>query len=318
MRTNFILLLIAMFVCTFSLQAQEETLEQLINMQTQKAAAADELQAQADALRGEADGLQSRIDKLSGWRKGLNGLVGYNFNRSNGWVANPNPNATSSGLNVGINGYLLQDKEKSFWHNKGIINKAWQDVDLAEKDNVGLFDNGTVDILNLSSLAGYKITDKLALSGLGELNTSLGNFLEPGTLDIGVGVTWLPIENLTVVIHPLNYRFAFSGLDGVESTGSAGAKFRADYTREFDVSGRAVSWSSTLTGYVPYSDTAQLIGAGTPDEYESTLNEFTWLNTFAFEVWNGIGVGITHGIRKATFESNESQNFTSVGLSYGF
>lgn len=300
---------------TFTLQAQ--TIEELITMQSEKTAAADELQAQADALRAEADVLQSDIDKLSGWRKGVNGLVGFNLNNSNGWIANPNPDAKSSALNIGVNAYLLNDKEKTFWHNKGILNKAWQDVDLAEKDNTGLFDNGTVDLLNLSSLAGYKISEKFALSGQGELNTSLGNIFNPGTLDIGIGATWLPIENMTVLIHPLNLRYAFSPGD-IESSGALGAKVRVDYTNEFDISGKAFSWSSTLTTFFPYSDTKKLVMIGDGDEFESSLNEFTWLNTFAFEVWNGIGVGLTYGFRSAKFESPDNQSFTSIGLSYGF
>lgn len=311
-----VLFIIVAFM-SFSVIGNTQTLDELISMQAEKSASADELQAQVDALKAEADDLQSQIDKLSGWRKGVNGIIGFDFNKSNGWIANPNPDASSSALNLGVNGYMLKDSEKSFWHNKGILNKSWQDVDLNEKDESGLFDNGTVDILNLSSLAGYKLSDKFALSGQGELNTSLGNFLEPGTLDIGVGATWLPIENMTVVIHPFNYRYAFAKGD-VMSSGAIGAKVRVDYTKEFDVSGRTVAWSSTLTSFFPYGDTKQTIDLPDGTNYESSLNEFTWLNTFAFEVWNGIGVGLTYGIRNAKFESPDTQSFTSLGLSYGF
>jgi len=141
----------------------------------------------------------------------------------------------------------------------------------------GLLDQGTVDIINISSLAGYKVHPKFALSGLGELNTSLGKFLEPGTADIGIGGTWLPIKGMTVVIHPR---------------------------------------STTFTTYQPYSN----------PEGSITLREYTWLNTLAFEVWRGIGVGVNFGFRQADFETiNESsteegvvQKFYQVGLNYGF
>lgn len=304
-------------ICGSYCIGHSQSLEELQGMQAEKTAAADELQAQVDAIRSEADGLQTQIDRLSGWRKGVNGLIGFDFNKSDGWIANPNPEASSSSLNLGVNAFMLKDNEKSFWHNKGLLNKAWQDVDLAEKDEAGLFDNGTVDILNLSSLAGYKIAETFALSGQAELNTSLGNFLEPGTLDLGVGATWLPIDNMTVVIHPFNYRYAFAK-GAVESSGAVGAKVRVDYTKEFDVSGRTVAWSSTLTSFLPYGDTKQTISLDDGSTYESSLNELTWLNTFAFEVWNGIGVGLTYGIRNAKFESPDTQSFTSLGLSYGF
>ncbi len=311
------LLLVIVAVCGIYTIGQSQTLEELKGMQSEKIAAADELQAQVDALQNEAEVLQSQIDKLSGWRKGVNGLLGFNLNRSDGWIANPNPEAASSSLNLTINAFMLKDNEKTFWHNKGLLTKAWQDVDIDEKDESGLFDNGTVDILNLSSLAGYKVVDNFALSGQAELNTSLGNFLEPGTLDIGLGATWLPIDNMTVVIHPFNYRYAFAKGE-VMSAGAVGAKLRVDYTQEFDVSGKNVAWSSTLTAFIPYGDTKQTITLPDASTYESSLNELTWLNTFAFEVWRGIGVGLTYGIRSAKFESPDTQSFTSVGLSYGF
>ncbi|MDX1702207.1 MAG: hypothetical protein R3250_16390, partial [Melioribacteraceae bacterium] len=62
-----------------------------------------------------------------------------------------------------------------------------------------------------------------------------------------------------------------------------------------------------LTTFVPYSSA---------EEPEPTLFEYTWLNTLSFEVWKGIGVGFTLGIRNAEFESPDTQSFYSLGLSY--
>lgn len=284
-----------------------QTIDELRAMKAEKEAVAAAKQGEVDALNSELISLQDQINKLAGWRFGLAGLVGFNFNNSNGWVSNPNPNASSSALNIGITAFANQDKEKYFWNNKMLITKAWQDVNTAEvEDNVGLFDQGTVDIFNINSLAGYKLSDKFALSGMGELNTSLGNFLSPGTMDIGLGATWLPIENMTVVIHPLNYHFAFSGLDNVDSESALGAKIRVDYAREILVLGKKVAWSTTLSSFIPYQKT-------TP-----TLMEYTWLNTLSFEVWKGIGVGISGGIRNAEYESPDVQSYYALGLSYGF
>ena len=140
----------------------------------------------------------------------------------------------------------------------------------------------------------------MALSALGEVNTSLGNFLEPGTIDIGAGLTYIGIENLVVVLHPLNYHIAFpaAGLGEASTQGALGAKLRADYGREFTISGKKMVWSSTLTSFIPYGDTTEeytreLDGS----TYEADLFEYTWLNTLSFEVWKGIGVGISAGIR---------------------
>mgnify|MGYP000179399427 CR=1 FL=1 len=315
------ILFIAIFFLSTTL-VMSQSMEDLKDMQTEKNASIADLQSQIDGLQKEVDGLQSEIDKLSGWRKGVNGLLGFDFSNSNGWVANPNPDARATSLNIGLTGYLLNDKEKTFWHNKGIVQKAWQDVDRSDTDRTvegdGLFNNGTVDILNLSSLAGYKFSEKLAASGLAELNTSIENFLNPGTLDIGVGVTWLPIQNLSVVLHPLNYHFAFSGIDGLSSTGSLGAKFRVDYFNDFNVSGVGVNWTTTLTGFVPYSDKKSTVMLPDGTDFEAGLTEFSWINTLSFDVWKGIGVGIGWGLRNSKFESASTQSYTTLGLSYGF
>ncbi|MBT8189269.1 MAG: DUF3078 domain-containing protein [Saprospiraceae bacterium] len=308
---KFQLLFFVLFLSAGFVQAQ--SLEDLQSMKSEKEAVIGDLQGQIDALQSEVDGIQADIDKMSGWRKGFTGILGFDFNNSNGWVANPNPDASSSALNIGVTAFANKDMEKSFWNNKAVITKSWQDVDLTDADSGaeedGLFDNGTVDIFNVQSLYGYKLSDKLAVSAMGDLNTSLGNFLSPGVLDIGAGITWLPMSNLTVVIHPLNYHMAFSGVDGVDTEGAFGAKIRADYTESFNVAGKAFNWSSTLMTFVPYSGT---------DEGQPTLFEYTWLNTLSFEVWKGIGVGVGFGIRNAEFESMDTQTYQSVGLSYNF
>lgn len=301
-------------------------LDELKNMKTEKESAVAGLQGQIDALNGEIGDLNSQINKLSGWRKGISGLVGFDFNNSSNWVASPNRSARSSALNIGITGFANKDTEKSFWNNKLLITKSFQDVDITEADrdapDDGLFNNGTVDILNLSSLYGYKLSDAIAISALGELNTSLGNFLEPGTMDIGAGITYTGIENLVVVVHPLNYHIAWPAIGSVSSTGALGAKIRADYTRDFMLSGKKVAWSSTFTTFFPYSDTESTVpvfdkfGVDTGATANVGVAEWTWLNTLSFEVWNGIGVGVNFGIRKADFESLDTQNFYSLGLTY--
>ena len=297
-----------------------QTIEELRSMKAAKAAEAADFQGKADAINAEIAGIDAQITELTGWTTGLNGTIGFDFANSDKWQANPNPSAESSSLGLGITAFANKDQAKYFWNNKGIFQKAWQDVDIAgvgEDDD--LFDQGTVDIINISSLAGYKLTPKLALSGLGELNTSLGNFLEPGTADIGIGATWLPMAGMTVVIHPLNYHLAWDNSGELQSTGALGAKIRADYGRELNVMGKKVGWSTTFTSYIPYS---------TPGDGEEgvSLQEYTWLNTLAFEVWRGIGVGVNFGFRQADFETalieggeeGTIQKFYQIGLNYGF
>ena len=306
---NYILIVCVVFISLSLVKGQ--SLDELKTMKSDKQAMIDDHQSKINAAQAEIDDLQTQIDVLSGWRTGFSGLLGFDWLSSNGWAANPNPDASSSSLGLNLTGHALMDKEKFLWHNKGIINKAWQDVKLNDEDDdgLGLFDKGTVDILNISSLAGHKVSPKLAITGLGELNTSLGNFLSPGTLDIGVGATWLPIQNMTVVIHPFNYHVAFSGVDGVSSEGSIGTKIRMDYFKDFNLAGKKMNWTTTLTSFIPYKGAAE----GVPSVFE-----YTWLNTLSFEIWKGIGVGLGWGLRKSDFESEDTQSYTSLGLSYGF
>lgn len=294
------------------------TMEELKTKQGELKAQIAEKAGELGALEGELAGIEKEISILSGWQKGITGLVGFDFNSSNDWIASPNPNSSSSALNIGLTAFANQEGRKHFWRNKAVITKAWNDVDLSAADdslsNDKLFDNGTVDIFNVSSLAGYKINSWFALSALGEFNTSLGNFFKPGTFDIGLGATLTPIENLVIVIHPLNYHVAFSGVDDIDSQGDLGAKFRVDYTDAFNVASKKVSWSSTLTGFVPYGGKKELIEGDPSTEF--SLFEYTWLNTLSFQVWKGIGVGVSLGLRKSDFEFDGTQNFYAVGLSY--
>jgi len=323
------LFLLTLTVLTFGFaSAQDMTLEEMKAQKTQLAATIDASQATIDATQTELDALQKKINMLSGWMTGLSGVVGLNFGGSKQWAAAPNPTASSKAIAIGVTGFANREAEKYFWNNKLIINKAWQRVDVSSADEArtgNLFDFGTVDLFNISSLAGYKLTDKIAISALGELNTSLGNFLEPGTFDIGIGVTWKPIPNLVVVIHPLNYHLAWSGVGSpVSSAGAIGAKIRADYQDSFTFLGNKIAWSSTFTSFLPYSGgDSEVVNKdkfGVIDPVNSTrmagLFEYTWLNTFSFQIWKGIGVGATFGIRDADFEFQDTQTFYTLGLSY--
>lgn len=322
MKKITLLFVLFAFLTTATFAQGDMTLEELNAKKAELQTKFDAASAEASATQGELDAIQKEINMLSGWITGLSGLVGLNFDGSNQWIGNPNPTSRSTGLSLGLTAFANREQPKYFWNNKLIINKAWQKVDLAGNNDSKLFDNGTVDLLNISSLAGYKITDKLAVSALGEFNSSLGNFLEPATFDIGAGITWKPITNLTVVVHPLNYHIAWSSQSDIESQGAIGAKLRADYQNNFMVAGRKIAWSTTLTSFIPYSSDKTVLnaldkyGVETGATREAGLFEWTWLNTVSFQVWEGIGVGANFGLRKANFEYQDLQTFYGIGATY--
>jgi len=170
----------------------------------------------------------------------------------------------------------------------------------------------TTDVFNISSLYGRNLNDKWAISGLAEYRTTLlDNFNDPGFLDVGVGATWTPLENLIVVIHPLNYNFVFADNDAAFES-SAGAKIVADYTRQIG----AISFKSNFSTFQSYED--------------SDLSNFTWTNSFSYTLWKMIGVGFDFALRSNKQEAanyqevdladadNKLQSYYTVGLSYAF
>jgi len=317
------------FLLLFVLAAgglQAQTLEELKTQKANVVTMQSEKQAEVDAFTSQLDDLKKQIELLSGWQTGVSGLLGLNFNNSNNWQANANRNSSSSVLTVGVNGFANNIKEKTFWRNTLTANISWQGLDNDTKDDApggGFLENRNGDVLIASSLYGYRITPDIAATVLGDLNTSVFNFLSPGTADIGVGGTWTPsaVPNLVVVVHPLTYHFAFSGFEGVGGQTALGAKVKATYALELP---GGVSWTSNLGVFMPYTSDRTTISYldenNVAQMSDESLFEYTWINSFNIaDLWKGVGVGFTVGVRKAGFEYPDGlQTYTALGLTYGF
>jgi hypothetical protein len=166
-------------------------------------------------------------------------------------------------------------------------------------------------------LYGKRLNEKWALSALGEYRTTIiDNFNDPGYLDLGIGVTWTPINNLVLVMHPGNYNYVFSNVGNVFDS-SLGAKIVADYTKKYG----ELSVKSNLSIFQSYKTT--------------DLSNWTLTNSFGYTIWKGIGIGFELGLRKNKQEalnnaliSNTTETFNTVdnklqsyyllGLSYAF
>ncbi|MGB1241826.1 MAG: DUF3078 domain-containing protein [Chitinophagales bacterium] len=317
------MLLLSLMIVTFGLQAQ--TLEELKTQKADLLSQQKAKQAEAEAFDTKIGDLNKQIEILSGWQTGLSGLVGLNFGSSNNWQANANPNSSSSTLNIGINAFANNIKEKTYWRNTLTTNVGWQGLDNDTSDgNEGtdFLESRNVDLLIFSSLYGFRLSEDIAITALGDLNTSVFNFLSPGTADIGVGATWTPkaIPNLVVVVHPLTYHFAFSSFDNIDSQSALGAKLKATYSHEFP---GGIVWSSNFGAFLPYNNEKFLSfrsPIGEEEDIMEGLFEYTWINSLNIaDVWKGIGVGLTYGIRDAKFEFSEgTQSYTAIGFTYGF
>jgi hypothetical protein len=309
-----IVLLCTLFIGIVSLNAQ--TKEEL---QAQKA----EKQAASDALKAEANALQAQIDALPGWRKGAFGTIGGSLSNFNNWYAQGAPNNSSGNIGFTVNAFANLIEDKFFWRNSLTTNLNWVKLDNKDIATDDENFNPTTDVFNVSSLYGRNITKTLAASGLMEYRTTLlDNFNDPGYLDFGIGATWTPINNLIVVIHPLNYNFVFSNNDTVFES-SLGAKIVADYTRQIG----AINFKTNFSTFQSYKS--------------GDLSNFTWTNSFGYTLWKMIGVGFDFGLRSnkqealnyiqnlpvvnggnpaETFDTvdNKLQSYYTLGLSYKF
>ncbi len=304
------LLLAAFCIGMFSMNAQTKD-----ELQTKKA---EKLEI-AKAAQAEADALQAKIDALPGWRKGAFGTIGGSISGFENWFAQGSPNVNSGNIGFTVNAYANLIQDKFFWRNSLNVNLNWVKFD--DLDD-GIDNNEfrpATDVFNITSLYGRNITKTLAVSALAEYRTTiLDNFNDPGYLDVGVGFTWTPIENLIVVVHPLNYNFVFSDNDAVFES-SLGAKIVADYTKQYG----GINFKSNVTAFQSYKS--------------SDLSNITWTNSFSYTLWKAIGVGFDFGLRSNKQEAlnnalqqepatatsfddvdNRLQTFYTVGLSYKF
>ena len=276
------------------------------------------------ALQGKVNALQVQIDALPGWRVGAFGTIGGSLSNFNNWYSQGAPNNSSGNIGFTVNAFANNLQEKFFWRNSANVNLGWvklDDKDLPEDEQKG-FQEST-DVFNISSLYGRKLSEKWAVSTLGEYRTTiLNNFNDPGYLDLGVGFTWTPITDLVVVIHPLNYNFVFADNDAVFES-SLGAKIMADYTKKIG----AINFKSNLSMFQSYKS--------------SDLSNWTWTNSFSYTLWKMIGVGFDFGLRNNKQEAvnyaktiaidqtaadainfdnvdNDLQTYWTLGLSYSF
>lgn len=317
-----------------------QTVDELKAMVSDKA-------ANLSALQGEIDALNKQIAEFPGWKIGGVGTLGFNALSNNNWYALGTPNSSNSALGLGFSGFANQDQPKYFWRNGLNINlsRAVTKLDKDLDDQTVALTNG----LDLSSLFGYKLAPKWALSAEGKWTSSLVEFVpgatvlddeytfalnSPGQATVSAGLTWTPISDLVVIFHPIGYQKNWPG----QFISALGMKVGAQYAAEI-IPG--VSWSSNLSAFIPYS-----IGDGLVSHTSSTGQDLTaieyatgdlvnweWINGFSTSIFKGLGVSFNLGLRgnrqqadagrllvdeNADVSDNPLQSFYTLGLGYTF
>ena len=302
MKNSILLVFISLVLGTLQINAQD--VNTLKAEKEQLNGQISELQGQINPLQSRIDAINSELEILGGWKTGTFGTLGFNLSSFNSWIKGANPNSTSSTILAAFNGFANKKSKSSFWRNSANINLGWQKLDIDTNEGEDASYEKIADVLKITSLYGKNLSPKVALSGLGEYNTALlENFNNPGILDIGVGVTLLPVDNLVVVIHPANMHWVFG--DAAEFDSGLGTKIMADYNKTFS---NGITWRSNFTSFLAYSSK------------DPSLSEYTWTNGISFSAWKGIGVGIEYAIRNAPVETfgldSDNQSYFILGLSY--
>lgn len=313
MKKSFLLFLLFSFATIQFIDAQ--TIQELTSTKDAKAAELAKLEADLAALTGKVEGLQGEVAALTEqitpyprWDTGMLGNIGLSISNFNDWLSKDAPTTTATTIGLSTNLFANADFEKSFWRNGANLTLGWLKFDNKDVDQTQENEEFQVaaDAFNVTSLYGYKLSEKWAISGLGEYRTAIldGKFNNPGYLDLGVGATWTPMKDLVVVFHPLNYNFVFSDTD-FDYQSSLGCKIVADYTAKIS---EGIAWKSNLSAFISYDG--------------SDLNNYTWVNGFSTAV-KGVGIGLDIGLRNnkqealaAGLSENPLQTYWLLGFSY--
>jgi hypothetical protein len=305
--------LLAILFLTFTIAVFAQTQEELLAQKAAKEAELALIEPQLKELSSKAEILKTEIATLTDqttpyprWDVGALGNAGMNFASFSEWLSKESPNTTAFNIGVTTNAFANLQQRKYFWRNNGNLTLGWIKFnDRDDPDDTKDF-QVSADAFNASTLFGYKISEKWAISALGEYRTAVldDRLNDPGYLDVGAGLTWTPIVDLVVVLHPLNYNFIFSSGD-FDYQSSLGAKLLADYKKEIT---KGIAWKSNLSAFLSYEGT--------------DLSNWTWVNGFTTST-KGIGIGLDFGLRGNKQEAlaagrtdNPIQSYWIVGLSF--
>ncbi|PIF43626.1 Protein of unknown function (DUF3078) [Chryseobacterium sp. 52] len=144
--------------------------------------------------------------------------------------------ANNVGWLAGVNYNITYEKDKDLWENIIVL-------DYGQNDTKGLGVRKTQDVINVSTNYGRKFSKNWYFSlgtgfqsqfykgnedGNNPAAKKISNFMAPGYLNIGMGITYRPSDNLTVTLRPTNARWTFVLDKDLQLAGSYGLKNDGD------------------------------------------------------------------------------------------
>lgn len=172
-------------------------------------------------------------DTVKAWSiQGQNTLM-LNQAAFSNWVGG---GANNVGWLAGVNYNLTYEKNKDLWENIIILGYG-------QNNTKGVGTRKTQDVINLSTNYGREFAKSWYYSMGASLQTQfapgyadgnnpeaakISNFMAPGYLNVGAGVTYRPNDNLTVTLRPANARWTFVLDDALQYAGTYGLKHDGD------------------------------------------------------------------------------------------
>ena len=173
------------------------------------------------------------VDTTKAWSiQGQNTLM-LNQAAFSNWVGG---GANNVGWLAGVNYNLTYEKDKDLWENIIILGYG-------QNNTQGVGTRKTQDVINLSTNYGREFAKNWYISGGASLQTQfapgyadgnnpeaakISNFIAPGYVNVGVGVTYRPNDNFTVSLRPANARWTFVLDDDLQYAGTYGLKNDGD------------------------------------------------------------------------------------------
>ncbi len=262
-------------------------------------------QAVVDSLKEQIASIRKAKVSLPYWDAGGQALCGFHYAGFSNWAnRGKDVNSSSANMSIGLSGFAKTVGESYFWRNQGKMNVGWQRYSSKEKEKSSFVN--TTDVVKLETHYGQNIQKDLSISVMGEWDSNvLGNALSPSYLDLSMGITWSPEENLVTVVHPVNYEMILVDTDGYKS--SSGAKLAMDYKEELHSD---VHMSIDLNGFISYRDIAY-------------LSNLTTTLGFNMKIFDSIGLGLEYAMRISEQESLQlsdgekvMQSYMVMGISY--
>lgn len=172
-------------------------------------------------------------DTLKAWSIQAQNTLMLNQAAFSNWVGG---GANNVGWLAGVNYNLTYEKGKYLWENIIVLGYG-------QNNTKGVGTRKTQDVINLSTNFGKEFAKNWYLSAGASLQSQfaagyedgnnpeaakLSNFMAPGFVNIGVGVTYRPNDNFTMTLTPANARMTFVLDEELQKAGTYGLKNDGD------------------------------------------------------------------------------------------